>query len=132
MVCLFAWLYVCLLSTFTSLALALAVSILVPATRIDRCRNFEVDLGGCNPAVGWMLGQGDLDGLGWTWLDRGFRWLERWTGGLGWTWLDLVGLGWTRGLRWLDCWMVGQGEVGWMQRCDPESLLLSVGATRVS
>ena len=85
-----------------------------------------MDLGGCNPAVGWMLGQGDLDGLGWTWLDRGFRWLERWTGGLGWTWLDLVGHGD------FDGWMVGQGEVGWMQRCDPESLLLSVGATRVS
>ena len=76
MVCLFAWLYVCLLSTFTSLALALAVSILVPATRIDRCRNFEVDLGGCNPAVGWMVGQGDLDVLGWTWLN---------IDGLGWT-----------------------------------------------
>ena len=63
----------------------------------------------------------DLVGLGWTGdgqgmvgtLDRG-------------TWLDLVGHGD------FDGWMVGQGEVGWMQRCDPESLLLSVGATRVS
>ena len=73
----------------------------------------------------------DLVEYRWTWLDlvgqgmdRG--WLERWTGGLGWTWLDLVGHGD------FDGWMVGQGEVGWMQRCDPESLLLSVGATRVS
>ena len=93
-----------------------------------------------------------LDGwtgrLGWTWVDLveyRWTWLDLVGQGISMvgtldrgTWLDLAGFGWTwldtgtSMVGWLDCWMVGQGEVGWMQRCDPESLLLSVGATRVS
>ena len=70
----------------------------------------------------WM----DLVGLGWTGDFDGWNVGQGDLVGLGWIWLDLLGHGD------FDGWMVGQGEVGWMQRCDPESLLLSVGATRVS